>query len=62
MEYTIFDIETNGLLPEVSKIHCLSYSTFIGKEKIASGSITDSEEIKSFVLSKELLVGHNIVK
>lgn len=62
MRYTIFDIETNGLLDTVDKLHCLSFSIFEGKEKIASGTLTDNEEIKSFVLNQEILVGHNIIK
>lgn len=62
MRYTIFDIETNGLLEEVSKLHCLSFSIFEGKNKISSGTLVDYEEIKSFVLNQEILVGHNIIK
>ena len=62
MQYTVFDIETDGLLNAVTKIHCLSYRTFINGEEIDKGSITNYEEIKNFVLSQEVLVGHNIVR
>jgi hypothetical protein len=62
MRYTIFDIETNGLMPAVNKIHCLSFAIYEGKEFIVKGSITDYDQIKSFVLAQEILVGHNIVK
>ena len=33
MAYTLFDIETDGLLPDVSLIHCLCYQTFEDGEK-----------------------------
>ena len=62
MKYTVLDIETDGLLNAVTKIHCLSYRTFINGEEIDKGSITNYEEIKNFVLSQEVLVGHNIVR
>ena len=60
-KYTIFDVETNGLLDKADKIHCLSFSTFEGKKKVSSGTIVDYEQIKKFMLSQEVLVGHNIV-
>jgi len=62
MQYTVFDIETNGLLDTVSIIHCLSYRTFINGEEIDKGTLTNYEEIRNFVLSQKVLVGHNIVR
>lgn len=62
MQYTIFDIETDGLLDSVTKIHCLSYSTFKNGKKIKEGTITDYNEIRDFCKSQECLVGHNIVR
>ena len=63
MRYTIFDIECDGLLNEVTKIHCLSYTIFTDKlEFIEQGSITDYNQIKNFFLSKRILVGHNIIR
>lgn len=62
MRYTIFDIETDGLLDEVTKIHCLSYRIFDGKKEVASNSITDYNKIIDFVNKQETLVGHNIIK
>lgn len=62
MKYTVFDLESDGLLDAVTKIHCLSYRTFINEEEIDKGSITNYEEIKNFVISQEVLVGHNIVR
>lgn len=56
----IFDIEADGLLDEVTKIHCLSYTT--DGENITT--LTDYEEIRNFFNNPELklLVGHNIIR
>lgn len=62
MKYTIFDIESDGLLNEVSKIHCLSYRIFEGKTVINSGSLTSYKDIINFISVQEILVGHNIIK
>ena len=60
-DFCVFDIESDGLLNEVSKIHCLSYNIFIDGKSIRRGSITDYDKIKTFLLSQSTLVGHNIV-
>ena len=62
MEYTIFDIEADGLLSKATKIHCLAYKIFNNKEVVASGSLTDYDEIRNFLLHQKILVGHNIVR
>jgi len=55
----VFDIETDGLYDEVTKIHCLSYIR-LGDSEVKS--ITDMERIKQFFLQDDLtLLGHNIV-
>lgn len=55
----VFDIETDGLLPDVTKIHCLCYYD-IDTEEI--GSITDYNGIIDFITNAETLIGHNIIK
>lgn len=61
MIYTVFDIETNGLLEEVTKIHCLSYQTYKNGKLISKGSFQNTEGMKEFLINKtETLVGHNI--
>jgi DNA polymerase I-like protein with 3'-5' exonuclease and polymerase domains len=62
MNFTILDIETDGLLDEVSKIHCLSYC-IINLEGIIieQGSFTDYNDIIDFVTNCDNIVGHNIV-
>ena len=62
MRFTVFDIETNGLRKIATKIHCLSYQIFENNKFIAKGSITNPEQIKTFLINQENLVGHNIVK
>ena len=60
--YTVFDIETNGLIETVSKIHCLSYQKYVGNELIQSGTITTRNGIIQFLEENPVLVGHNIIR
>ena len=53
---TVFDIETDGLLDELTKVHVLSYSRD-GKEVIHTH---DYNEMREFFLTEETLVGHDI--
>ena len=62
MKYCILDIETDGLLDQVTKIHCLSFRIYDSQTVVSEGSITDYEQIKRFVASQEVLVGHNIIR
>lgn len=62
MVYTIFDIETDGLLDKVSVIHCLSYCRIQNGIILDSGTITDYVEILEFLRNQEALVGHNIIR
>lgn len=61
MKYVIFDIEGNGLLDTITKIHCLSYKRYDNTTLIERGSFTSYPEIINFVLGEETLAGHNIV-
>lgn len=58
MKFIVFDIETNGLLDSVSKVHCFSYK----KDGVIS-SLSSIEDIKQFVEANKdyYFVGHNIV-
>lgn len=62
MKYTIFDIETDGLLKEVSKIYCLSYCTIENGIEVSSGTYTEKEDILCFLSTNDCLVGHNIIR
>jgi hypothetical protein len=55
---TVFDIETNGLLDVLTKIHVLSYS-HDGKEVKHTH---DYDEMRKFFTETETLVGHNIIR
>jgi len=55
---TVFDIETDGLLDELTKIHVLSWSTD-GKEVHHTH---DYDEMRKFFAETETLVGHNIIR
>lgn len=55
---TVFDIETDGLLDEMTKIHVLSWS-YDGKEVYHTH---DYGEMREFFKTHQLLVGHNIIR
>jgi DNA polymerase I-like protein with 3'-5' exonuclease and polymerase domains len=63
MEYTVFDIETNGLLDTVSKIHCLSLITIDENFKIVEKR-TYTEQIDMIKLfnNNNTFIGHNIIR
>lgn len=56
----VYDIETDGLLDQVTKIHCLSYSYRDKENNVITKSITDYEDIKEFFTKDCIRVGHNI--
>lgn len=63
MKYCIFDLETDGLIDNVTVIHCLSYCILNENlREICSGTITDYSEMKKFLSSQECIVGHNIIR
>ena len=55
---TVFDIETDGLLDELTKIHVLSWSNNMGEVKHTH----DYDEMRYVLLNSETLVGHNIIR
>lgn len=62
MRYAVLDIETDGLIDEVTKIHCLSYAIYIDNVLIERGSLRSYNEIINFILLQGILVGHNIIR
>lgn len=65
MRYTVFDIETDGLRGEVSKIHCLAYQVLNESfEVVEEGTLRrpTKEEIINFFSKQECVVGHNIIR
>jgi transposase len=55
---TVFDIETDGLLDVLTKIHVLSWSNDMGEVKHTH----DYDEMRYVLLNTEILVGHNIIR
>jgi len=62
MIYDVFDLESDGLLDTVTKIHCLSYRRYDGKKLISSGTFTNYQDIKNYLKTVDIFVGHNIIK
>lgn len=61
MDFSVFDIETDGLLETVTKIHCICVIKVLGN-KVTSFSIINYDEMKEFLMNEETLVGHNIIR
>ncbi len=56
----VADIESNGLLDTITKIHCFCYQEELSG---SSGSITDYGELKKFLSQPELtIIGHNFAR
>jgi DNA polymerase III alpha subunit (gram-positive type) len=56
MILTLFDLESDGLYDEVSKVYCLSY-THDGRSIETTTSVSDIADVLS---SSDYIVGHNI--
>ena len=57
----ICDIETDNLLDDVTKIHCLSYGQMVN-DQFWVKTLTDYEDIKEFVSRRDItIVGHNFI-
>ena len=58
MREFVFDIEADGLLDTITKIHCLSYSQADGQFK---GTIYSEKDIKDFFSHDYLYIGHHVI-
>ena len=58
--YTVFDIESDGLLGNVTKIHCLSYRRFSNSKLVERKTLITYEDMIEFFKNNKVLVGHNI--
>jgi len=57
----IYDVETDGLLHNATKIHCLSITWRDNTGKLRTKSTTDYDEMRKFFQRKDITrVGHNI--
>src|SRR5580765_7832111 len=63
MIYAVFDLEANGLLETVTKIHCVcTHIVDTTTKTVVKTSLTDYESMRQFFLDSEVLVGHNIIR
>ena len=60
-DYVVFDIESDGLLDSITKIHCLSYQKYSDSKLVDTGTLTEYEDLRMFFITNKVLVGHNIV-
>jgi hypothetical protein len=65
MKVCIFDIETNGLLGFVTKLHCFHYVIYVNNVLVEEKTLFTKEEIeelfKKLVAKDVILVGHKIL-
>ncbi len=54
----VFDIECDNLYEDVTKIHCLSYTT----DGVSFYTLTDYDDMRKFLESEKTLIGHNICR
>lgn len=60
--FYVFDIEADGLLDTISKIHCLSYKKYLGGKILEKKTLLTYEEIREFFKRDGYFVGHNIIR
>ena len=62
MAYTIFDLECDGLLDEVTKLHCFCYQIYEKGILLEKGALVNPNDIITFLDKQETLIGHNILR
>lgn len=58
MNAFVFDLEADGLLDTITRIHCLCYSDVNGDIH----SLRDYRAMRDFLLSADVLIGHNVIR
>jgi len=61
MIYSVFDLEADGLIEGVTKIHCLCYRKFDNGVLIKEGKLINYKDMIDFLLGEHILIGHKIV-
>lgn len=63
MRITVFDAETDGLLDEVTKMHCLSATIYEEDGTIIQEvNLVGPQQIMDFMWEQDCIVGHNIFR
>ena len=59
----IFDVESNGLLDDATKIHCLSFVDTKADIPYSDSIVTlyDSDEMRELLNRETHILGHNII-
>ncbi len=60
MKYTVFDIETDGLLEQLTRLHCLVAHVYEDNQFLKEYVITNPWELANFLSTQDTLVGHNV--
>ena len=59
----LFDIETNGLLEEVTQLHCIAtFDTQTSEERIFSSLAGDLQDGLDLIMKAPRIAGHNVIK
>ncbi len=59
MDYSIFDLEGDGVFP--TKIYCVCVNRFRGGQN-ESFTLTNYDDMRNFFLEEKILIGHNIIR
>jgi hypothetical protein len=62
MKYTIFDLECDGLLDVVTKLHCFCYQIYEKGVLLEKGALVNPNDIITFLDKQETIIGHNIIR
>lgn len=61
MNYSIFDMEGDGLLDTITKIYCLSVEEYVDNKLFRNYTLTDYNDMRRFFLRADVICGHNII-
>lgn len=61
MDYSVLDIETDGLIETATKIHCMSIGQYRGNQ-IKRFTLTTPESMRNFLDDEPIIVGHNLIR
>ena len=60
MKTIVFDIESDGLLDEITKIHCIACKDLVSKEEVQF-TPDNLDDFTKYINSIQCIIGHNIV-
>ena len=61
MSRWVFDIETDGLLPDLTKIHCIAARNLDDETDVVSFKPDEIEQGLAFLSEAKFLTGHNLI-